>query len=142
MTTSSDNYYLEFNINYPDTKAGKTAWNKQYSLNAYYSGKHWSVRKKDADFWHALVFYSLHNLRLKQPVEMAQTPVSLTCLFNDSLDCSNHAAMVKMIEDALKGTIIQDDSPKYVKSITTGFHDKPYIRVIVQTWHPIDEKGE
>jgi hypothetical protein len=42
--------------------------------------------------------------------------------------------MVKMIEDALKGAIIKDDSPKYVKSITMGFHEDACIRVIVQSW--------
>lgn len=133
--TRTENYYLEFNIEYPNTKSGKSAWNKQFSLNAYYAGKHWSVRKKDADFWHSLVFVSLHNLKLKQPITMATEPVEITVLFNDGLDCSNHAAMVKMIEDALKGTIIQDDSPKYVRSIRMGFHDQPNIRVIVKTWH-------
>lgn len=127
-------YYLTFDIEYPNTKAGLSQWNKQYSLNAYYAGKHWSVRKKDADFWHALVFEALYRQKSIKPIEMATEPVSITCLFHDSLDCSNHAAMVKMIEDALKGVVIKDDSPKYVKSITMGFHEDSCIRVIVQSW--------
>jgi hypothetical protein len=135
MTNPSKNnsYFLEFYIEYPNTKAGMTVWNKQYSLNAYYAGKHWSIRKKDADFWHMLVLEALHKCKQKQDVTMATEPVSITCLFHDSLDCSNHAAMVKMIEDALKGIVIKDDSPKYVRSITMGFHEKPCIQVVVQT---------
>lgn len=37
---------IKFMIPYPPTKAGKTAWNKRYGLNAYYAGKHHQVRKK------------------------------------------------------------------------------------------------
>lgn len=129
-----ENYSLTFDIQYPNTKAGKSAWNKQFSLNAYYAGKHWSQRKKDADFWHLLVFEAVHRLKRTQNVEMATEPVQISCYFNDSLDCSNHAAMVKMIEDALKGVVIQDDSPKYVKGIFMGFHDDPCIRVKVESW--------
>ena len=125
-------YFYEFNIDYPDTKAGLSAWNRQFSLNAYYAGKHWSVRKKDADFWHMLVLEAMH--RTKQPVVMAEKPVMISVWFHDGLDCSNHAAMVKMIEDALKDKIIKDDSPKYVKGIYIGFHDKPNIHVEVREY--------
>ena len=45
------------------------------------------------------------------------------------MDCSNHAYMGKMIEDALKGWIIEDDSRKYVKEITHGFHSGKFIFV-------------
>lgn len=46
---------IVFEIPYPPTKAGRTAWSKQYGLNTYWSGKHWAQRKKDADYWHYLV---------------------------------------------------------------------------------------
>ena len=129
---------VAFNISYPNSKSGLAAWNKQYSLNAYYTGKHWSVRKKDADFWHQLVHYSLCEMRAKtgQTLQMFETPVQLTFLFHDNLDCSNHAAIAKMIEDALKGVLIKDDSPKYVRSMTIGFHDEHYIRVLVEPYKP------
>ena len=42
----------------------------------------------------------------------------------------------KMIEDALKGVLIKDDSPKYVRSMTIGFHDEHYIRVLVEPYKP------
>ena len=35
-----------FKIEYPNTPAGKKDWNKRFSDNAYYAGKHWAVRKK------------------------------------------------------------------------------------------------
>ena len=37
-----------FIIRYPDSDAGKKAWNKAYGLNAIYAGKHWSKRRDDA----------------------------------------------------------------------------------------------
>lgn len=132
-TKSHKQYSLTFDIQYPNTKAGKSAWNKQFSLNAYYAGKHWAKRKKDADFWHLLVLEAISQMKRTQKIEMAQQPVLISCYFNDSLDCSNHAAMVKMIEDALKGIVIQDDSPKYVKGIFIGFHEDPCIRVKIES---------
>lgn len=130
-----DKYYFAFDIDYPDNKAGLSQWNKQFSLNAYYAGKHWSVRKKDAEFWHLLVLEAIHKTR--QPITMASVPVTITVLFNDGLDCSNHAAMVKMIEDALKDKIIKDDSPKYVKGIYIGFHETHNIHVEVREYQEI-----
>ena len=62
---------------------------------------------------------------------MFDSPVMIEMWFNDNLDCSNHAAMFKMIEDGMKGLIIPDDSRKYVQGAAMYFHDEPYIRVRV-----------
>lgn len=59
-------------------------------------------------------------------------PVVITMYFNDRLDCSNHAVMFKMIEDAMKGRLIVDDSRKWVKGNEIYFHDEEYIRVEVR----------
>lgn len=98
---------LQFSIPYPSTKIGKTEWNHNYSLNAYYAGKHWKDRAADAEYWHVLVRSQLPRHH------MFTSPVILRFYFNDALDISNHAAVAKMIEDALKGTIIKDDSRKF-----------------------------
>lgn len=118
---------ISFEIDYPDTKAGRSQWGREFSLNAYYAGKHWAVRKKDADYWHLLTVAALN----KVPHGLINGPVEIRFYFNDKLDCSNHAAMAKMIEDALKGIVIVDDSPKYVQGMYFGFHDKPCIKVNV-----------
>ena len=83
---------MEFKIDYPKPK---TLWTKKYSLNRYYSGVHWSIRKKDADYWHLLTLSAIQGLK------PTNKPVILTFYFNDGLDISNHAAMAKMIEDGL-----------------------------------------
>ena len=128
--SKENRYTYSFKIDYPESKAGRTSWNANYSLNAYYAGKHWSVRKADAQYWHALVCDAIGREKV-QP-KICPAPVFISFFFNDNLDCSNHAAMAKMIEDAIKGIIIQDDSPKYVRGIFIGFHDKPYIQIDVK----------
>ena len=42
----------QFKIPYPKPASAKVAWNRRYGMNAYYSGKHWAQRKKDAEVWH------------------------------------------------------------------------------------------
>jgi hypothetical protein len=120
---------ISFTIPYPSTKAGKTDWNRRYGLNSYYSGKHWSERKKDAEYWHYLVRSELRKLEKRS---MLRSPVVITFYYNDNLDLSNHAAMAKMIEDALKGVIIEDDSRKHVKGIEHYFHGEDFIRVVIK----------
>lgn len=119
-----------FDIPYPPTKAGKTAWNRRFGLNAYYAGKPWPARKRDAQELHAITWAALKRAKIKK--EPLKVPVKLKFLFDDGLDCSNHAVIVKAVEDAMKGWVIEDDSRKYVKSITTMFHQENCIRVIVQ----------
>lgn len=121
---------FSFIIPYPTTKAGKTEWNKRYGLNAYYSGKHWSVRKKDAEYWHYIVRSELHRQYSK--LSLLRSPVVITFYYNDNLDLSNHACIAKMIEDALKGVIIEDDSRKHVKGIEHYFHGENFIKVIIK----------
>lgn len=120
----------QFVIPYPPTKAGKTQWSRDYGLNAYYSGKHWSKRKQDAEFWHMLVAYEMNAQKVRR--KPFEKPVIISMYFNDGLDCSNHAAIFKMIEDAIKGRLIKDDSRKCVQGNEIYFHDKNYIRVIVR----------
>lgn len=119
-----------FKIEYPNTPAGKKQWMKQFGANAYYAGKFWAQRKKDADYWHAMVRACMDRQGLrKRPFER---PVVITMYFNDRLDCSNHSVMFKMIEDGMKGRLIHDDSRKWVKGNEIYFHDEDYIKVVVR----------
>ena len=117
---------LSFAIPYPTTKGGKAHWCREYGLNAYYAGKHWARRRADAEYWHTLTRAHLPKAR------MFKVPVIITFCFNDNLDISNHAAIAKMIEDAMKGRIIEDDSRKYVVGHEYYFHDENFIRVTVR----------
>lgn len=119
-----------FNIEYPNTPAGKKQWLRQFGANAYYAGKHWAKRAKDAEYWHNMVRACMERQGVRR--EPFQRPVEIRFLFNDRLDCSNHSIMVKMIEDALKGRVIVDDSRKWVKQHTIGFHDGDCIEVEIK----------
>lgn len=122
--------YEVLKIDYPNTPAGKKQWMKQFGANAYYAGKFWAQRKKDADYWHAMVRACMDRQGLrKRPFER---PVVITMYFNDRLDCSNHSVMFKMIEDGMKGRLIHDDSRKWVKGNEIYFHDEDYIKVLVR----------
>lgn len=121
---------MKFEIEYPPTKKGKAVWNKRFGLNAYYAGKHWNERKRDAEELHWIARSAMKRAGIRQKI--LEKPVKLTFLFDDGLDCSNHAVIVKAVEDAMKGWIIKDDSRKYVKSITMMFHEENCIRVIVE----------
>ncbi len=118
---------VSFKIDYPKTAQGRKDWNQRYGLNAYYSGKHFAVRRKDAYYWHRLTELCLVRAKIKQ--EPTEKPVKVTFCWNDGLDLDNHAAMGKMILDGLKGRLIHDDSRKWVKAIEHTWHEGSYILV-------------
>lgn len=115
-----------FSIPYPAEKKAKSAWNNEYGLNAYYSGKAWQRRKKDAEFWHWQTIAAAKGCRL------CQNPVRISFGFNDRMDIDNHAVIAKMIIDGLKGKVITDDSRRYVQAVEMHFHDEDYIEVVIE----------
>lgn len=118
-----------FRIYYPKSKAEMKRWMKDYGMNAYYAGKHWSIRNRDAEFWHLLTRSAMNRQEVRRtPFEK---PVEISLLWNDRLDIDNHAVMGKMIVDAMKGRLINDDNRKWLKGIYHGFHDEEYILIQV-----------
>ena len=99
----------------------------QYGLNKYYAGTHWSVRDKDAKYWHELVEYETPWNR--PPLK---SPVRIIFFWNDRLDLSNHAVMAKYIEDGIKKRIIKDDSRKHVQEIVHRFYNEKVITVVIE----------
>lgn len=119
-----------FRIYYPKDKAGKKRWASLYGLNRFYAGVHWSQRKEAAEYWHLLTRSAMNKQGVRnRPFEK---PVVISMYFNDRLDCSNHAAIFKMIEDGMKGRIINDDNRRWVKGNEMYFHDEDYILVQVR----------
>ena len=99
---------------------------KDWGLNKIYSGIHWNIRSKDKDYITTLV-RSIVGIK-----KTFERPVSIKMSFNSGLDVSNHAYLFKMIEDALvKCKLINDDTDKYVKSITIE-KQKEFKGVIVE----------
>lgn len=87
------------------------------SWNKMYSGLHWSDRKAEADRVHLAV-----RVAIDPNEPMFDKPVAITvrAYFKNKsvqLDASNVSA--KLYEDGLIDWLIKDDSPAYVRSMTT-----------------------
>ena len=109
------------------------AGEKPISWNKMYAGIHWRKRKREVDRVHLAV-----RAALDPNVPMFDTPVAITvrAYFKNKrvrLDCSNIAA--KLYEDGLIGWLIADDTPEYVRSMTTISlidRDNPRIEIEVK----------
>ena len=119
-----------FFIEYPRTKAGKKQWAHDYGANKYYAGCHWSVRKRDAEYWHSLTRACMNRCEVrKRPF---QKPVVVTFWWNDNLDADNHSIMGKYIVDGMKGRLIEDDNRRWLKGVSHLFHDEDYIKIEIR----------
>ena len=121
---------IAFEIPYPATKRGKAAWNKRFGLNAYYAGKHWSQRKKDAEELHELAHWAMRKAGITKP--LVNHPVKVTFFWNDNLDIDNHGALGKALVDAMKGYILPDDNPEWFRAVEHKFWGGDTIRVEIE----------
>ena len=121
---------IRFTIPYPATKKGKSVFCKRFGLNAYYAGKHWSARKRDAEELHWMTRSAMRRAGVRQ--RMLQRPVEITFRWDDRLDIDNHAVLGKAIVDGMKGYILQDDSRRYVWRVCHEFWDGGEIQVEVR----------
>lgn len=96
------------------------------SLNAWYSGTHWTKRKKIKDTYKLLIKSQYKGVFKKDK------SYSVSCIFffeSRPLDASNCVAMFKMIEDVL----FESDSYKVVKSVQMSSRkaDKDYVKLLI-----------
>lgn len=123
---------VEFTIPYPADKKMKAQWSKRFGLNAFWAGKCWQQRKKDADAWHRIVWHELTKQGIQK--NTFKHPVKIAFWFNDRLDIDNDSVFVKLTIDALKKWVIEDDSKKYVRSIELNCHEADCIRVKLERY--------
>lgn len=84
------------------------------SLNQFYAGKHWIVRKKYKDQFRSDV---IAQLELLDPIQFESCIVKLRS--NYRYDVDNTIMAVKFAVDALRSWGgIPDDTPKYIPKIT------------------------
>lgn len=120
---------IRFTIPYPPTKKGKAAFCRQFGLNAYYAGKPWPVRKRDAEQLHALTLCSMKQAGIQK--QLVTDPVAVRFFWNDGLDVDNHAVLGKAIVDAMKGYILPDDDRRWLRKVSHAFWDGDSILVEV-----------
>lgn len=123
---------IRFTIPYPATRPGMTAWNKRYSLNAYWSGKHYKARNQDAREIHILMALCMKKAGIRR--KLLDYPVEICFYWDDGLDADNHAALGKMIVDAMKEYILLDDNRKWVKRVSHEFWNERKIMVEVKPY--------
>lgn len=116
-----------FEIPYPTTKRGMTAWNKRFGVNAYYSGKHYQARKRDADELHQIALTCMRRAKIRK--QFVSYPVDVRFFWDDRLDVDNHAVMGKAFVDAMKGYILPDDNRRWLKRVSHEFWDEGKIGV-------------
>lgn len=98
------------------------------SWNTFYSGTHWSNRRDEAERVHQLVGLCAGAASVaEQPVD-----ITVTAYFaGRPLDPCNITA--KLYIDGLIGKWIKDDSPEFVRSVTTRSRvDKENPRVEIE----------
>ena len=107
------------------------------STNAYYSGKHWTVRKKHKD-----KYILLTNMFKKYAFIPDKVDLDFDFYFNTrALDSSNCSAMVKLLEDCIvKHGILKDDNINYVgkvsmKSTKDKSAKKDYVIITIKKAH-------
>lgn len=105
---------------------------KPPSLNKFYSGVHWSVRKAIVDEWHTLF---LMALRASGCPRIVATPINVSVtLFCKGrlLDADNVVVSAKLFCDSLVlGSYIPGDSPKYISSVTLACRKGKEDKVVV-----------
>lgn len=125
------NFPVTFEIPYPPGR-GKADWNKRFGLNAYYAGKHYAQRKKDAEELHWLAAACMKRSRVRK--ELVREPVEVRFFWDDNLDCDNHAVIGKAVVDAMKGYLLPDDNRRWVKKVSHEFWEGQKIRVEIHPW--------
>ena len=105
-------------------------WNKRFGLNAYYAGKHWSQRKKDAEELHTLAHWAMRKAGVTK--RLVKNPVKVTFFWNDNLDIDNHGALGKAFVDAMKGYILPDDNREWFRAVEHKFWSGDTIRVEIE----------
>lgn len=130
---------IRFEIQYPQGKKGKSSWNRRFGLNAYYAGKSWPERKRDAEELHMIARAAMHRAGITPGV--ISSPVQVRFYWADGLDIDNHAVLGKAIVDAMKGYLLADDGPKYVRKVSHEFWEGDCIRVEVEALHGAAQKG-
>lgn len=87
-------------------------------MNKLYAGKHWSVRKKEADEVHLIVKNVIRKMKGITPFEK---PAEIKIRYNTRLDIDNTGYIAKLLIDSLKGYIIVDDDKRYIQRLITEF---------------------
>lgn len=80
-----------------------------------YAGIHWTKRSKIAQEWHDLIFY---ECKIQKIPKFLDAYITITSISKKPFDADNICAKV-IIDGLVTAGIIEDDTPKYLKAVTT-----------------------
>lgn len=105
------------------------------SWNQLYKQGHWGARKQEADRVHQLVSLEARGMRMAEGV----VSIEVMAFFDKyPLDADNICA--KMYIDGLIGTVIENDSYKFVSSVMTEtLIDREDPRVVIHISEKVEE---
>lgn len=88
------------------------------SWNQFYVSRHWSMRSRMAQEAHVLVWAAIQACKKLRASFTKPVDIHIKAYQKGrTLDSDNICA--KILIDGLKGTVIVDDTPKYVRRVTT-----------------------
>ncbi len=91
---------------------------KPPSLNKWYSGKHWAIRKKQKETYSEAIKYELQTIDA-----FTMDRFAIDVQYNCRYDVDNAITCVKFLADYLRGDgYVTDDNTKYFFSQSTTFN--------------------
>jgi hypothetical protein len=86
---------------------------KPPSLNEYYAGRHFAIRKKQGDAYKKII-----KEKISEYDAYFAEGFELHIFYNSRFDCDNSILCAKFTADSLVDMgVVEDDSPKYFKSV-------------------------
>lgn len=88
------------------------------STNKIYSAKHWGARSAAKTKYRDIFSVLLLEAKVKPFSEF-----KLSLQYKNGMDIDNLSIMAKFFADTLKGKYVEDDTPKYFKSLTISYNE-------------------
>ena len=106
---------------------------KAISWNKLYSSPHWSIRAKIAKEWHELVYWTCQQQMIRKNIGKGVDIEVIAYCKGKLLDPDNICSAKLIIDGLKKADIIGDDTPEWVKSVTTRClkAKTDYIKVVI-----------
>jgi hypothetical protein len=113
---------------------------KPPSLNEYYSGRHFAIRKKQGDGYKKIIKELVSNFDAYYAERF-----ELHVLYNSRFDCDNSILCAKFTADSIVDMgLVEDDSPKYFKSLRIDYDsslEKNTYIVKIKLFNAVERDG-
>ena len=113
---------------------------KPPSLNEYYAGRHFAIRKKQGDAYKKII-----KEKVSEYDAYYAERFELHIFYNSRFDCDNSILCAKFTADSLVDMgVVEDDSPKYFKSLRIDYDstlEKNTYIVKIKLFNAVERDG-